>query len=247
MFGIVRRKSRGQLVREELSQSVEHFKQAATHAARGTGATVGPKISAARDRVQPAAGRVKGAASSGWGSTVAALAPLAAAASDASRQADKQGKKAEKARDKNVKQLQKKSDVLQRKTNKAMGRKQSKPTSKLTGLLVVGAAVGAGAAYVARRRKSQQWDEYDPSRPIAATEPVASESSLSGAFTPTDAAFEPATTSETTAYGETAYGTESVSTFGEPTIPVGDEKADQTSSPLHSPTVARMAGGTKES
>jgi hypothetical protein len=226
VFGL-RRKSRSQLVRQELVQSAEHFKQAATHAARGTGATVGPRINAAVDRVQPTAGRVKDAATSSWGSTVAVLAPLAAAAADGARQAGKQGRK---AKDKNVKKLQKKSSILQKRTNKALGRKQAKPRAgKLAGLLLAGAAVGAGAAYVLRRRQREQWDEYDPSRPISAADQVGNESAL----TPADAAFE-STTPKTTAAGTTTPG-------------LGDEKKDQTSSSQHSPTVARMASGTKES
>ena len=225
MFGIVRRRSRSQLVRQELGQGVEHFKQAATHAARGTGAAVGPKIIAARDRVQPATVRVKDAASSGWGGTIAVLAPLAAAATDSARQAGKQGRK---ARDKNVKKMQKKSSALQKRTNMALGRKQRKPRAmKLAGLLLAGAAVGAGAAYALRRRERQRWDEYDPSRPIGATEAAGNESAL----TPSDAAFEPG---------------KNPKSFGDRGMGIGDEQTDQTSSSLHSPTAARMAGGSTE-
>jgi hypothetical protein len=226
VFGIVRRKSRSELVRQELGQGVEHFKQAATHAARGTGATVGPKISAARDRVQPATQRVKGAASSGWGSTVAVLAPLAAAATDSARQAGKQGRK---VKDKNNKKLRKKSDTLQKRTNKALGRQQTKPNaSKLAGLLLAGAAVGAGAAYVLRRRQRQQWDEYDPSRPIGATDQAGNETALK----PDGAAFEPG--SQPKSFSDRGMG-------------LGDEQLDQSSAAHQSPSVARMAGGSTDS
>jgi hypothetical protein len=218
VFGIVRRRSRSQLVRQELGQGVEHFKQAATHAARGTEATVGPKIVAARERVQPAAGRVKDAASSSWGSTIAVLAPLAAAATNSARQT---GNQSRKAKDNNVKKTQKKASGLQKRTNKALGRKQTKPkATKLAGLLLAGAAVGAGAAFVLRHRQRQQWDSYDPSRPIGATDQAGNESALR----PGEAAFESATEPKSFS-----------------------EKVDQTSSAQHSPTVARMAGGTTES
>jgi hypothetical protein len=233
VFGL-RRKSRSQLVRQELVQSAEHFKQAATHAARGTGATVGPRLNAAVDRVQPTADRVKGAATSSWGSTVAVLAPLAAAAADGARQAGKQGRK---AKDQNTKKLQKKSNMLQKRTNKALGRKQAKPRAgKLAGLLLAGAAVGAGAAYVLKRRQREQWDEYDPSRPINAADQVGNDSALA----PADAAFAP-----TTATTATTVTPKATSTATTPSVV--DEKKDQTSSSQHSPTVARMASGTKES
>ncbi|HEX8344438.1 MAG TPA: hypothetical protein VF657_06790 [Actinoplanes sp.] len=242
VFGIVRRKSRSELVRQELNQGMEHFRQAAAHAAQGTGATVGPKFYAARDRMQPAAGRVKDVAVSGWGSTVASLAPLAAAATENARQtgkdakqANQNAKKAAKAKDKaNTKAAKK----LQKKATKAVGGKQSKgKSSKLTGLLLVGAAVGAGAAYLAKRRQGQQWEEYDPSRPIAVAEPT----------DPT--VVEPSSTSVT----ESFTTTETTPVRGDATAlttPVGDDDldiattpVDQTSSALHNPEVARLAGG----
>ncbi|HET9516630.1 MAG TPA: hypothetical protein VFO77_02765 [Actinoplanes sp.] len=165
---MMRRKSRGQLVRQELRQSAEHFKQAATHAARGTGATVGPKLDAARERIRPATGRVADAASSSWGSTIAVLTPLTTAATDSARQA---GKKGRKARDKNMKKMQKQSAKLQRRSDKAIRRSGKSGRGRMAKLLIAGTAIGAGAAFVMRRRQGQQWDEYDPSRPMGATDP----------------------------------------------------------------------------
>jgi len=249
VFGIVRRKSRTQLVRQELGQGMEHFKQAATHAALGTGATVGPKFTAARDRVQPAAGRVKDVASTGWGSAVATLAPLATAASanarQVDRQVDKKTKKADKVTKKNTK-------ALQKATGKALARKQSKGKgSKLKGLLILGAAVGAAGAYVMRRRKNEQWDEYDPSRPI-----TPADQATVGSFTP-DTALQPADLSgpsgfaaepgaaaspaTTTSTSTVAAGSDPL-TDVDPLIPA--EQVDQTSSALHSPKVAKLANGT---
>jgi hypothetical protein len=223
-------------VRHELGQSAEHFRQAATHAAHGTGAIVGPKINSARDRVQPTAGRVKDAASSGWGSTLAALAPLAVAATEGARQA---GTKAGKASNKVGKAGSKDAKKLQKRTNKALGRKQKgRKGTSLAGLLIAGAAVGAGAAFILRRRKRQQWDEYDPSRPIGAADQAGSETSLAGALKPSDAAIEPTTSP--------AYGGESLGeSYGDPGI--AEERTDQTSSAQHSPTVARMTGGSGKS
>jgi hypothetical protein len=236
VFGIVRKKSRSQLVKQELGQSVEHFKLAATHAARGTGASVGPKINAARDRVQPAAGRVRDAATTSWGSTLAALAPLAAAATEGARQANKDTRK---AKAKNMKALQKKTD-------KALGRKRTgRRVSRLTGLLIAGAAVGAAGAIVLRRKQQAKWDEYDPSRPINAGDQANAESSLTAA----DAAFEPVNRSglgnPQSSYGDQGQqsGASYPQTFSDRNPSLSGERSDQTTSALHSPTVARMAGG----
>jgi len=241
VFAIARKKTNGQLARRELSQSVEHFKQAATHAARGTGATVGPKFDAARGRVQPAAYRAKDAASTSWDSALKTLAPLAAGAAADAR---KTGKDARKTKNKNMKQLQKKTD-------KALNRKQDgRKAGKLTGFLVTGAAIGAAAAFVLKRRQRQQWDEYDPSRPINSADQAGT-----GAD---DTAYEPAAFAQTETTGTAAYATpqtftSSSTVYGEaadPALPTVDPTVttggttDQTSSTLHSPEVARMAKGT---
>jgi hypothetical protein len=180
VFATMRRKTRGRRMKNELGQSVDHFKRAATLAAQETSATVGPKLNAAVDRVQPAAAKAKDAASSGWDSALATITPLVAAASDNVRQAGKVSKKqARKA----AKENQKKARKLQKRANAAIGRKQRKGRgSKLFGLALIGAAVGVGAAYAAKRRKATQWDEYEPAAPIGSAQ-------VAGAD---DAAFEPA-------------------------------------------------------
>jgi hypothetical protein len=187
----MRRKRRSAMMKHELGQSVDHFRRAATLAAQETSATVGPKFNAARDRVQPTATRAKDAASSGWESAVATLAPLITAASENVRHAGaktaKVGKKQAKANKKNAKKLEKRA-------GKALGRKQTgRRTGRLFGLALAGAAVGAGAAYLARKRRAAQWEEYDPSRPIESAQPTA------GAE---DTAFEPTDVSTTSTYTE---------------------------------------------
>ena len=176
MFATMRRKRRSTKMKNEIGQSVDHFKRAASLAAQETGATVGPKINAARDRVQPAAVKAKDAATTGWDSALAALTPLITAAT----QTTTTSKKALKASKKDAKKSAKK---IEKRANKALDREQSSGRkSTLAGLALVGAAVGVAAAYVVRRRKAAQWDEYDPSAPIVSTPPVV------GAD---DAAFEP--------------------------------------------------------
>jgi hypothetical protein len=179
VFATMRRRSRNRRMKNELGQSVDHFKRAASLAAQETSATVGPTLAAAVDRVQPAATRAKDVASSGWESAVATLTPLVAAATDNARRAGKVSKKsAKKAAKHNKKNAQK----LQKRANTALGRDTGKRRgSKLLGLALIGTAVGVGAAYVAKRRKAAQWDEYDPATPLNADK-------VGGAD---DAAFEP--------------------------------------------------------
>lgn len=179
MFATMRRKSRGKRMKNELGQSVDHFKRAATLAAQETSATVGPRLNAAVDRVQPAAAKAKDAASSGWDSALATITPLVSAAADNVRQTGKVSKRqARKA----AKENQKRAAKLQKRANRAIGRKQRKGRgSKVLGLALIGTAVGVGAAYAAKRRKTAQWDEYEPAAPIGTTEVVGAD----------DAAFEP--------------------------------------------------------
>jgi hypothetical protein len=82
----MRRKNRSKRMKNELGLSVDHLKRAATLAAQETSATVGPKLNAAVDRVQPAAAKAKDAASSGWDSALATITPLVSAASENVRQ-----------------------------------------------------------------------------------------------------------------------------------------------------------------
>ncbi|WP_067509964.1 hypothetical protein [Actinoplanes sp. TFC3] len=234
MFATMRRKNRNAKMKSELTQSVDHFKRAATLAAQETSATVGPKFYAAKERVQPAATRAKDAASSGWGSAVSTLTPLVTAATDgakqvskktakASEKAAKANEKAAKANKKAAKSGKKNAKQLEKRANKALGRKQGGVGRKLAGFALAGAAVGVAGAYFVRKRRTEQWDEYDPAGSIAA--------STTGSD---DAAFEPADLAGPSGFvtpvGET-----------EPVIPTGD--GDQTSSALHSPKVARLANG----
>jgi hypothetical protein len=175
VFASMRRKRRSAIMKNELGQSVDHFKRAATIAARETSASVGPKLSSARDatmdRVQPAATKAKETASSGWESAVATLTPLVTAASDSLRQGGKVTKQQAKANKKSAKKNAKK---LELRANKTLGRKQGgRKAGKLIGFALVGTAVGAGAAYFLRKRKADQWDEYDPTGPVPKTPPVA--------------------------------------------------------------------------
>ena len=216
MFAKMRRKRRSAIMKQELGQSVDHFKRAATIAAQETGATVGPRLKTARGRMQPAVSQAKDAASSGWDSTVATLAPLIAAASENVRQA---GKTSANVSKRQAKVGKKRAKKLEKRANAMMGRKQrSGRSGKLFGLAVAGAAVGAGAAYFARKRRASQWEEYDPASPIASKRPDGAD----------DATFQP------TGSDQDALKTSAVDT------------ADQTSSTDHSPTVARMASGHNE-
>jgi hypothetical protein len=179
MFATMRRKTRNTKMKNELGQSVDHLRRAASLAAQETSATVGPRFNAAKDRVQPAATKAKDAASTGWDSALATLTPLVAAATENVRQTGKVSKKSAKQAAKDNKKNAKK---LERRANKAIGRKQGKnKASRLFGFALLGTAVGVGAAYVAKRRRAAQWDEYDPATPISSVQDGGAD----------DAAFEP--------------------------------------------------------
>lgn len=193
MFATMRRKRRSAQMRNELGQSMDHFKRAASIAAQETSATVGPRLNAAVERVQPAAEKAKGAATQSWDSALATLTPLVAAATDNVRQAGKTGKKVTK---KQLKNQRKQADKLQRRAEKAMGRNKRGRGSKLAGYALLGTALGVGAAWYAKRRNQAQWEEYD-----AAPSPVVSPAGAD------DAAFEPL---EPTVY-TTANGTSAAS------------------------------------
>jgi len=182
VFATMRRKSRNRRMKNELGQSVDHFKRAASLAAQETSATVGPKVAAAAGKVQPAAVKAKDVASSGWDSALATLTPLVTAATDNARQTGKVTKKQAK---KAAKQNQKHAKQLRKRVDKRSGKRRG---SRLLGYALIGTAVGVGAAYLAKRRNADQWDEYDPAAPVS------SSSQVGGAD---DAAFEP---TEPTAY-----------------------------------------------
>ncbi|MGA4730532.1 hypothetical protein ACWEOS_06335 [Micromonospora taraxaci] len=151
VFGFGRRKSQGQLAKAELNQSISHLMQAANHAAKGAGATVGPRVQVARGYVAPTAAKVRDRASTGWGTTLTTLAPLAAAARDGAAQA---GPLTRKAKSKTMRITGKKKQPRRR-------------GSMMTGLLAAGAIAGlAGAVALRRRREQQEWAEYDPTRTL---------------------------------------------------------------------------------
>ncbi|MFV2107550.1 hypothetical protein [Micromonospora sp. LOL_015] len=162
---ISRRAKRRDLVRAELGESLDHFMQAATHAAGGVGATVGPRIHAARDAVAPTADRVRGSASQGMTATMATLAPLAVAAADGARQARRATRKAKTKNMKNMKAA--KRTAMPAMKAKLTPSKRAKHSRRrwpmIVGVLAAGAAIGTIAV---RRRQAAQWEEYDPGQAL---------------------------------------------------------------------------------
>lgn len=158
MFGRSRINSRRELVRAELEESLDLFRQAAVHAAGGLGATVGPSYGSARERINSARGfvgpttqRLGNVASTSWDSTIAAIAPIAEAARQGAAKAQK---------------------LEVRNSKKRMGRANGGTSSRrVSGRIMImlagGAAVGAAGALVVRRRNRARWAEYEPSGPAA--------------------------------------------------------------------------------
>ncbi|GIH13141.1 hypothetical protein [Rugosimonospora africana] len=140
-----RRRTHGEMARAELGEGFDHLRQAATHAADGVGAAVGPKLSSAMDLVGPGTDRVRDVASQGWDTTVAALTPLMDAARTGATEAGR--KTAARARKK----------MTKKKTSRMSGKR----TGIMVGLLAVGVAAGAVGAMAARRRSRSRWEEYE--------------------------------------------------------------------------------------
>ncbi|MFG2056212.1 hypothetical protein ACGFI9_19540 [Micromonospora sp. NPDC048930] len=160
VFGIGRRRTQGQLAKAELNQGIGHLRQAATHAAKGAGATVGPRVQAARVAVVPTAVMVRDRASSGVASTAAALAPLLLAMRNAQAEAAGKSLKSRKAAAAKQAAVSKK---VKAKNMKIARKKQKKSRGMMAGLLAAGTVAGlAGAMAMRRRREQMEWTEYDP-------------------------------------------------------------------------------------
>jgi hypothetical protein len=123
-------------MREELGQSFDHFRLAASHAASGTANLIGPRYEAARKSMNKSAGPSVRKANR---ATAAAVMPLAIAV----------GRNARKGKAKVMREQQ-----STRRWPMVLG-----------GLLAAGAAVGAAGAMIARRRANRdQWEEYGSTR-----------------------------------------------------------------------------------
>jgi hypothetical protein len=174
VFGRRTAKTRRDLVRAEFGESMDHFRRAATRAAGGLGAAVGPRMGAAKDRtwsargyITPAATRVGTVTSRSWDQTIAALAPLAESARQGSARAamlemknGKRGKNGKNGKNGNGDKGQGMSRLGF--TTMSEEVEQTSHTG-MYALLATGAVLGAAGALVARRRTRAKWAEYEPS------------------------------------------------------------------------------------
>ncbi|HEX6967656.1 MAG TPA: hypothetical protein VF174_02345 [Micromonosporaceae bacterium] len=180
MFGIRRRRSRGEIIRTELGESWDHLIRAAGHAADGVAATAGPRVSAAQAYAAPAVSRIRRTASNGWSTAVMALAPLvageAAERNGAGQRADQVHTVTRKARSQEMRMrgMRNMMRMSGRRTGRSM-RMPGRRTGRLmlmrrTGTqrrlprmaLLLGGAAAMGMMIMRRRRQRQQWQEYDP-------------------------------------------------------------------------------------
>jgi hypothetical protein len=127
-------------MREELSQSFEHLRYAAAHAATGAANTIAPRFDAARAAVKPGLRKARGKTSDG-------VDTVFGAARSTTRQA---------------KGLARRSTARVTKKESAMAGRRWPVV--IGGLMVAGAAAGAVGALVKRRRAQRSWDEYDSTR-----------------------------------------------------------------------------------
>jgi hypothetical protein len=181
VFGRGQSATRQDLASAEFVESMDHFRQAATHAAGGLGATVGPKVGLGMDIARDKMGSARGyvgtaraymvpgtakmtqAASRGWDTTIAFVMPLADAARVGSIRAATlpDGIKLPSG----VKVQAMKAQAI-----KAQAMRKKTPPSSSSGhtatamvsIVAAGAALGATGALVARRRNRSKWAEYEP-------------------------------------------------------------------------------------
>ncbi|WP_018255030.1 hypothetical protein [Salinispora mooreana] len=173
MFGNGRRKTQSQLAKIELGRSYGHLKRAAGHATNGAGATVGPRVRAARSAVTPTALVMRDRAASGYVSTVAALAPLAIAVREA--QAEAAGRAAAGRRAGAGRSTAASKQVQAKKAKKVRATRAKKRSGRgrTAGLLAASAVVGlVGAMALRRRYERREWVEYDP---VPSLEPMQAE------------------------------------------------------------------------
>ena len=192
VFGRGQSTTRQDLARAEFVESMGHFRQAATHAAGGLGATVGPKVGVgmdmARDRmgsargyvgsvrgyVGPGTSRVTNAASRGWDTTIAFVMPLADAARSGSVRAAMLPEGAAKLSPAVKSQILKaqalrthamRTQAMRTQTMKKQAAADSSNghmATAMVSIVAAGAALGATGALVARRRNRSKWAEYEP-------------------------------------------------------------------------------------
>jgi hypothetical protein len=126
-------------MRNELVESLNHLRLAASHGASGTASYLGPRYDSARKSAQSAGKSAGPTARKANRATAAAVMPFIVAA----------GRNAKKGKAKVMRQ-----ETSTRRWPMVLG-----------GLLAAGAAVGAAGAVIARRRANRdQWEEYGSTR-----------------------------------------------------------------------------------
>ncbi|MFI5913806.1 hypothetical protein [Dactylosporangium sp. NPDC051541] len=159
MFGRRQVQSHTRLMQDELGQSFDHLRMAAAHAADGASGALAPRVDAARKAVKPRL-------DSGLNRAMGGMESVMVIARERGQQAQKQAKKTSK-------RASKKADKMGRKATSKLMRNEPKTSRRLPlaigGLVVAGAAVGAAAAYMRRRRNEQSWDEYGSTRTTSDT------------------------------------------------------------------------------
>jgi hypothetical protein len=139
VFGSGRRpaKTRSELFRDELGETYDHLKQAASHGADTVSTAMRPRMSAAKKMAV--------------GTAAGAMARMAAAKR---HRAEHGGEAARKG------MPMMRMPMMRRKKREAARHQRG---YRLASLLAIGAAVGAVGALVGRRRRQTSWEVYDTS------------------------------------------------------------------------------------
>lgn len=181
-----------QEIAAELSEGLDHLRNAAGAATEAARETLVPKAQAAVEALAPKVEQAREALTPTVEKALAGLAPVVEAAVEARKAGKKAGRKAGKELEKATRGARKDAKLAvaegkRRGKNAALALRDDKPRRRwplVIGALAVGAAIGAAAGLLARRTEEPRWEDYD----APSTDPVGTRV----ADVPTEPAAEPA-------------------------------------------------------
>jgi hypothetical protein len=178
--------SRAKEIGQELTESIDHLKQAAIVAREAFTPAVGTRVEAARGAVKPT-----------WEAMVASLAPVIAAASEA----QETGRKAAK---KSGRQLR--SATKDAKRQVTGGRRRRWPWV-VGGALVIGGAAGVATALMRKRTSRSEWEEYGSGQSRSTTGTIKSKAGqVQEKVSETAGAIKDKVSSATSSFGDSTKG-----------------------------------------
>lgn len=166
MFGRGQVKEQARQSRSEWSQSLEHLREAASHATEAVVPPVKAATAVAVGAAVPALRRARGAAGSAYETAGGKVRGFTADGSEFVAERARTGSKsARKATRKASRKAQQQATRLLRRAPEPIAPKRRMTGKRWTllvgGVLVAGAAAGGATALIRRRRAQQAWEEFE--------------------------------------------------------------------------------------